>query len=179
MAETAEYPDVQKANHKTKFEDWLFKKYGNTDDKHTSYVMDKAEYDHTRDILTGVKRLEAADKRFQFKNKNYSLIDGKVARTITYRTLKVTETKKLVFLEEFFDILYDAHCIKRMHSGITKTFEYLNTQYWGIPKAVVSVAEFRQHCYICDLNKKQISQPRLNPIKSNCIFERVKIDLIN
>ena len=60
MTETAEYPVVQKANHKTEFEDWLFKKY-------------------TRDILTEAKRLKAADKRFKFKKKNYSLVDGKVA----------------------------------------------------------------------------------------------------
>ena len=45
MAETAEYTDVQKANHKTKSEDWFFKKYGNRDERHTSYVIEKAEYD--------------------------------------------------------------------------------------------------------------------------------------
>ena len=38
------------------------------------------------------------------------------------------------------------------------------------------MAEFRKHCYIYDLNKKQISQLRLNPIRSSFILERVQMD---
>jgi len=64
-----------------------------------------------------------------------------------------------------------------MHQGVTKTFEYIQEIYTGMPKVVVS--KFRKFCYICDLNKKQISQPRITPIISSAIFERVQIDLVD
>jgi hypothetical protein len=37
-----------------------------------------------------------------------------------------------------------------MHQGVTKTFEYIQEIYTGMPKVVVS--KFRKFCYICDLN---------------------------
>jgi hypothetical protein len=64
-----------------------------------------------------------------------------------------------------------------MHQGVTKSFQYIQEQYFGIPKC--TVAAFRKFCYICDLNKIQRGQDRLNPIKSSSIFERVQIDLID
>ena len=90
---------------------------------------------------------------------------------------KKIESKKLVYLEEFFEILYDAHCIKRCHQGITKTFEYIQEQYTGFPKIIVAI--FIKHCYICNLNLKQQTQPRLLPIRSYGIFKRVQIDLVD
>ena len=144
--------------------------------------MTLSEYDQIKDVLKGIKRLNDPNKRYQFKNKQYSFVDNKVCQTkeiLKDRNLKQysIETKRLVYLEEFSDILYDAHCIKRMRQGITKTFEYIQSHYTGIPK--VAVRAFRKFCYICDLNVKQKSQPRLTPISSSHIFERVQIDLID
>ena len=130
LTQQVDYPEAKKEHHKRQFEDWLFKKYSKTQGENeseskkiTSYVMKKAEYDAIRDVLMGVKKIDKPCDRFQFRKKNFSLIDGKVARTIFFpKTMKRqqerTETKKLIYLEEFFEILYDAHCIKRMHAGI-------------------------------------------------------------
>ena len=143
----------------------------NNGKKATTYVMRRAEYDKIRDVLLGVKKLDDHNKKHAFKNKNYTLVDGKVARNIVNSKTNKLDQFKLVYLEEFFDILYESHCVKRLHCGITKTFEYIQAQYIGLPK--IAVAAFREHCYICDLNKKQISQPRLTPIESTEILERV------
>ena len=184
LTTNVEYPSEQKEHHRTKFENWLSKKYPfsesnekNNGKKATTYVMRRAEYDKIRDVLLGVKKLDDHNKKHAFKNKNYTLVDGKVARNIVNSKTNKLDQFKLVYLEEFFDILYESHCVKRLHCGITKTFEYIQAQYIGLPK--IAVAAFREHCYICDLNKKQISQPRLTPIESTEILERVQIDLID
>ena len=114
--------------------------------------------------------------------KCYSIIElNKLARTITSIDPKtktvMSETKKIVYLEQFFEIIYDIHCIKRMHQGITKVYEQVCERYFGVPRIAVEL--FREYCYICDLNKKQMSQPRLTPIISNAIFDRVQLDLID
>ena len=174
------YPEEQKAKHKADFEKWLDENYNNK--KTTTYIMRKVEYDKIRDVLKGVATLSNANERFKFKKKQYSLMDDRIHQRVEKTTdkknkIKIFETKKLVYYEEFFDILYDAHCIKRMHQGVTKTFEYIQEQYFGIPKKIVR--GFRKFCYVCDLNKIQRGQDRLNPIKSSAIFERVQIDLID
>ena len=133
-----------------------------------TYVMRKAEYDRIKDVLTGVKKIKDANERNKFNKKQYVLdSDNRVNQrkeitTNRKKKIKRVEVKKIAYLEEFFDILYDAHCVKRMHQGVTKTYEYDQEIYTGIPKVVVS--KFRKFCFICDLNKKQESQPSLSPI---------------
>ena len=51
-----------------------------------------------------------------------------------------------------------------------KTYEYFG---------VLEIASFRKYCYVCDLNVKQQTHPRLTPIMSAGIFEKVQIDLID
>ena len=53
--------------------------------------------------------------------------------------------------------------------------EYVQAQYFGVSE--IAVATFRKYC--CDLNVKQQTQPRLTPIMSAGIFEKVQIDLID
>ena len=176
-----EYPQQQIDKHRHQFEQWIQTKY--IDNNKTTYVMRKAEYDQIKDVLSGVRTIKDANQRHKFNKKLYSLdVDKRVCQrkeTIIDKKnkKKKIEIKKVIFLEEFFDVLYDAHCIKRMHQGVTKTFEYIQEIYTGMPKVVVS--KFRKFCYICDLNKKQISQPRITPIISSAIFERVQIDLVD
>jgi actin-related protein len=70
----------QKANHKSKFEEWLNKKY---DAKKTSFVLKKHDIDRIHDVLKGVTRITNAQEKFQLKKKNYSLnADNQVCRTI-------------------------------------------------------------------------------------------------
>ena len=179
-----DYPQEHKEKHKIEFEKWLNNKYNGeltteTTEVVTSYVMKFAEYEFIRDVLKGIKKITDASQKLDFKRKHYSLIDNRVVRSIKVKAKETfrVETKKVVYLEEFFEILYDAHCIKRFHQGISKTYEYVSSQYYGIPKIVV--VTFLKYCYICDLNMKQKSQPRLDPIHSNAPFERVQIDLID
>ena len=129
------------------------------------------------DIFKGNKQITNPQEKFQFKKKRYFLVDNVVNRTIINEETLVSETKPVAYLEQFFDILYDVHCVKRMHQGIQKTFDQIQIRYHGITRAIVTY--FRQTCYICDLKKNQESQPRLKPIVSNEILERVQIDLID
>ena len=99
------------------------------------------------DVLKGVTRLTSTQERFQFKKKNYSLnADNQVCRTIVNEETHIAETKPLAYLEQFFDVLYDVHCIKRMHQGITKTFDQIVMRYYGITRSIVTA--FRRACYI-------------------------------
>ena len=50
--------------------------------------------------------------------KDYSLVDNNVCRTIIYQDTLVTETKPVAYLEQFFDLLHEVHCVKRMHQSI-------------------------------------------------------------
>ena len=82
--------------------------------------MRKNEYDYTLDVLKCVKKIADHNKKHHFKIKCYSIIElNKLARTITSIDPKtktvMSETKKIVYLEQFFEIIYDIHCIKRMH----------------------------------------------------------------
>jgi hypothetical protein len=74
--------------------------------------MRKIEYDKIRDVLKGVATLSNANERYKFKKKQYSLMDDRIHLRVEKTTdkknkIKVFETKKLVYYEEFFDILYD------------------------------------------------------------------------
>ena len=86
--------------------------------------MRQAEYEQIRDVLKSVRKLTDANKRFQFKQKGYCLVDDRVCQNKETKT-KIVETKKVVYLEEFFEILYEAHCIKRMHQGIEFILEFM------------------------------------------------------
>ena len=59
----------QKANHKSKFEEWLNKKY---DAKKTSFVLKKHDIDRIHDVLKGVTRITNAQEKFQLKKKLFS-----------------------------------------------------------------------------------------------------------
>ncbi len=184
LISTVDYPNEQKEQHKSKFEKWLSKKYPPTEsneidnDKNinTSYVMRRAEYDFICDILNGVKKIENHNKRHSFKKKKYVLVNGNVCRNIVNLKTNKIEQFKLVYLEEFFDILFDSHCVKRMHPGITKTYEFIQSEYIGLPKIVV--AAFNELCYICDLKKKRVLKPRTNPKETNEILGQVQINMI-
>ena len=182
---TIDFNDPKVQNHKDQFEKAIKEKYpvlseaseSTTTKKNTSNVIRKSEYDYTLDVLKGNKKISNHNKKHQFKKKCFSIIDGKLARTITDPTTRVSETKIVAYVEFFFEIIYDIHCIKRMHQGLIKIFDQVCERYCGVPRDAVNI--FRQFCYVCDLNKKQMSQPRLTPIVSNQVFERVQIDLID
>ena len=58
--------------------------------------------------------------------------------------------------------------------------DYIRDIMMGVKTLPDSQAKnFRKACYLCNLNTKQQSQPRLKPIVSTEIFERVQIDLVN
>ena len=99
------------------------------------------------------------------------MIDGKVGRNID------NKSKVVAYLEQFYEIIYEIHSIKRGHQGVQKTFDQVQLRYYGITRDIV--AQFRKTCYICNLNLKQQSQERLKPIVSTEILERVQIDLVD
>lgn len=79
-------------------------------------------------------------------------------------------------IESMYEAIYTVHA-KRIHEGITKTYQAITQKYHGCTEKIIS--EFRARCWICSLNKIQQSQPRLKPIISTNIFERVQIDLVD
>ena len=120
------YDDLKIINHNEKFENALFEIYPVTseaDSKSTSYVTKKSDYLHICDVLRGVKIIGDHNKRHHFKKKNYSLmygLYGKLARNKKYEKTNQNETKLVACLEDYFEIIYDIHCIKRMHQGLSK-----------------------------------------------------------
>lgn len=177
------YEDPNVKNHKENFEKVINEKYpaltteNESKKKNTSFVMRKCDYDWAMDILKGVKTLSDHNKKHHFKKKRYSIEANQLVRTITDPKTNKTETKRIAYLEQFFEIIYDIHCFKRFHQGIVKIYDQVCERYFGIPRDAVNI--FRQFCYVCDLNKKQQSQPRLTPIETKQIFERTQLDLID
>ena len=113
------YPEEQKAKHKADFEKWLDENYNNK--KTTTYIMRKVEYDKIRDVLKGVATLSNANERFKFKKKQYSLMDDRIHQRVEKTTdkknkIKIFETKKLVYYEEFLTfymmLIVSRECIK-------------------------------------------------------------------
>ena len=129
--------------------------------------------DHIICVIKGINKIESAQQRYRFRAKNWSIVNGKLYQT---KVIEGDKNKKIclpvAWLEDFFVLLYDVHCIKRIHQGITKTFDQIKIRYHGITREVVD--NFRKTCYICDLKKIQQSQPRLKPIVSNQVFEYEK-----
>ena len=119
-------------NHKTKFEEWLAKEFSA---KNTSKILKKADIDQIYDVLKGNKKLTKATEKFQFKKKNFLLLDNKVGRVID------NKAKPIAFLEDFFEIIYEIHCRLRLHPGIVKTYEQVCHRFHGITKEIV--AKFR------------------------------------
>ena len=107
------YEDPNIINHKKQFEEWLFK---NCKDSKTSYLINKIEYDEIKDILKGHKTISDSNKKFAFKKKNYLLVDNVVSRNVD------NIVKKVAYLEQFFELIYDVHSIKRCHQGILNFF---------------------------------------------------------
>jgi hypothetical protein len=164
-----DYSDAKVVHHKEQFDQWLLENYEKTN---TSFVLKKKDYDEIRDNLTGVTPITDAQKRYVFKQKKYSLnSDGALCREID------NIIKQVVYLEQFFDVIYELHCIQRIHQGIKKTFDQVILRYVGITREIV--AQFRKFCYVCDLKTSQRTQERLLPIKSNEVFERTQIDMID
>ena len=83
--------------------------------------------------------------------------------------------KQVAHLENIFEIIYTVHS-KRSHQGIQRTLGAINRTYNGITLEMVST--FLKYCQVCHLKQSQKTQPRLKPIKSNKVFERIQIDLI-
>lgn len=149
-----DYSDDKVQNHKTQFETWLHEHY---EKENTSYVLKQKDYEEIRDVLKGVRNCNDPQKRFALKKKKYLLIDD-----IVHRQVEDGTVKQVVYLEQFFEIIYDQHCIKRNHQGIQKTFEQLLIKYVGITREIVS--KFRHFCYICDLKPSQRTQDFQPPI---------------
>ena len=79
------------------------------------------------------------------------MVDNNVCRTIINEDTLVAETKPVAYLKQFFDLLYEVHCVKRLHQGIQMTFDQIQMRYHGITRRIVHI--FRNSCYICDLKK--------------------------
>ena len=106
-------------------------------------------------------------------------------------------TLPVIYIECFYEKIYEVHCSKRGHQGILsniwmsywfefilneikgirKTSEQINIRFHGCTESIV--AHFRKTCFVCNLSVIQQSQPRLKPIISTEIFERAQLDLID
>jgi len=153
-----DYSDPKIQHHKSQFEAWLHENY---DKDSTSFVLNQKDYDEIKDVLKGVKTIHDANKRFAFKKKKYKLIDNVVHRLVE------GETKQIVYLEQFFEIIYEIHCIQPNHLGIQKTFNQIALSYIGVTREIVS--KFRQFCHVCEL-KAQDSQDDILPNRSKKMF---------
>jgi hypothetical protein len=82
-------------------------------------------------------------------------------------------------MERFFETVYEIHCTTPIHQGNQKTFgqKVFKILYIGITREIVAM--FRQFCYVCDLKTSQRAKDRLLPIRSQQLFERAHIDMID
>ena len=173
-----DYSNPAVVEHKRKFEEWLKSKYPIT--LKGTYVKSLEEIEIIRDVLNGAAHKTATDK-FQFRKKRYSFNSELVVCQTTNKGTGVTigpeVTLPLVYIENMFEKIYIVHALTRGHQGINKTRDAMNLRYHGCTELCIS--QFRKFCYVCNLNKIEQSQPRLQPIISSDIFERVQVDLID
>lgn len=87
-------------------------------------MLKRKDYDQIKDVLKGIKLLQDPQKRFNFKKKKYILVDN-----VANRKVEDGRVKQVVYLEQFFEIIYEVHFIQRIHQGIQKTFDQVLLRY--------------------------------------------------
>ena len=61
---------------------------------------------------------------------------------VVHRLIENT-TRRVVYLEEFFEIIYEIHCVQRIHQGIQKTFDQIVLRYVGITREIIGMSRSR------------------------------------
>jgi len=130
-----------------------------------------------------------ASKKYSYKtvNKfNIVIIDGKEVLFRTATPSNKNNKKKVdlnpenlpvAIYEDYFEILWNVHSIQKSHAGQNRTIDHVNNRFHNLPAKYV--VAFIQLCPICNLKKKQQTQARLNPIRSDKLLDRLQIDLID
>ncbi|CAF1054622.1 unnamed protein product, partial [Brachionus calyciflorus] len=108
----------------------------------------------------------------EFNLKSYNGIEN----TLNPPNLKKNNLP-VVFDEDFFDTLYRIHSIQRGHCGMNKLEDYVVETFYCIPGVVIE--KFVKTCPVCQLKTTQCTQPRIKPIRSNKVFQRFQIDLVD
>ena len=101
-----DFNDEKVKNHREQFKKALHEKYSKVDSNNstqkncsTSFILRKSEYDSIRDVLMRIKKIEDPCKRFHFKKKNYTLVDGVVHRTVQLEKTGQNITLQVVYLD--------------------------------------------------------------------------------
>jgi hypothetical protein len=111
--------------------------------------------------------------------REYSLQDGQLFRYYSDDDGTVLK-RKVVTIDEVFDVIVKEHAVNSNHSGRDKTFYQINRQYHGIKRE--EVMYLLKQCKTCNVEKPKTDRVvplPLNPTTSKSLFERVQIDLMD
>jgi hypothetical protein len=154
----------------------------------TSFIVDRARCKLIISYLKGeVEGKEDPSFKHNISKNRFNIqeIDGKeiLYRTVTHRPTKNKainlneETLPVAIKEDFFEIIYLVHSLNVAHPGQAKAYDAICMRYHGIPKKITNM--FVRLCPHFNLKHKQMSQPRLNPIRSEAPMQRFQIDLVD
>jgi hypothetical protein len=109
---------------------------------------------------------------------NEVLHRSKTPKTTKNKAVNLNDPLLPVAIQEgYFEIIYNVHSVLLGHPGQKKTYDAISMRYHCLPKQII--VAFIRLCPHCNLKQKQMSQPRLNPIRSASIFDRFQIDLVD
>jgi hypothetical protein len=111
--------------------------------------------------------------------REYSLQGGQLFRNYSDEE-GVRLKRKVVTIDEVFDVIVKEHAVNSNHSGRDKTFYQINRQYHGIKRE--EVMYLLKQCRTCNVEKPKTDRVvplPLNPTTSKSLFERVQIDLMD
>ena len=87
-----------------------------------------------------------------------------------------SENLPVAIQEEYFDILFNIHCLQKAHCGQNRTADHVKQRYHNFAAKYINL--FVNLCSVCNLKKKQQSQPRLQIIKTSNFLERFQVILV-
>jgi transposase InsO family protein len=180
--------------HKKKFDEFVNEKYVTKDPK-TSKIINRNLYDEIFKLFKNDLSCSLThNQKYYYKTvSDFEIMvkaDGSevLAKRCYARSRVTTGEKKqkdksrytiqeVATVENIFDILFQVHSVSNGHCGINKTMDLMQNRYSCIPRDLIS--KFINLCSICNMKHTQSVQPRLTAIRTNQLWERTQIDLID
>jgi hypothetical protein len=149
------------------------------DEKTTSLTISNEKREKIIETIRNPDTCSDANFKFWVNTKGFNIVENNLFRTVLRgpKSNKQPINLQVCTKEEFFDSIYRIHSIERGHTGVNKSDALVKERYFGITRDVIRI--FNRFCFVCNLTKIKQSQARLKPIRSEHLFERGQLDLVD
>ena len=124
------------SNHEKVFNEFIKKEY--LTNKKTSTSISKEEGQLIIDAIIKINKNETIDPAFKrrIKKRNFTIKEENNDHVL------YCNDKKVVYAENFYDVLNTVHSVEMGHPGVIKTVHHLKDYYSCIPRPAVEYAQY-------------------------------------